>query len=568
MAQYNLKKHIENARSKRADLVVKNARVVNVFTEEIEEGDVGIADGLILGIGSYDAEQVMDANGAYLCPGLIDAHLHIESSMAHPSRFCDAVLEKGTTTLICDPHEMANVCGARGIRYMLRETEDSPLNAYFMIPSCVPCTSFETSGAKLYARDMEEFLSHPRVLGLGEVMDSHAVLNCEDTMLEKLALFEGGCMDGHAPLLTGDALNAYISAGPRTDHECAEYWEVKEKMGKGMYILLRVGSACRGMDGIFRQIAAENLPTRRLCFCTDDKHLEDIRAEGHVNYILRRAVRNGINPVHAVQMATINSAEAHRLRRIGAISPGYRADLVLFDNLKDFNTIAVITNGKQFVRGKERNLQRTDGIYDSVRLAPRKADCLYLRVHGKMPVINAVDNELLTNLTMEEVPSQNGFFTAANGLLKLALLERHHASGRIALGIMRGFRLKNGAVASTVGHDSHNLVVAGDNDADMLKAIELLEECGGGFVVVSNGVALAKLPLPIAGLMSDLPLQEIVERQQQLLDALRGIGSWSGESDPLVWLSFISLPVLPNVRLTDMGVFDVSKMEFINKEGA
>jgi len=568
LAQYNLKKHIENARDKKAELVIKNARVVNVFTEEIEEGDVGIADGLILGIGDYDAARVIDAKGAYLCPGLIDAHLHIESSVAHPSRFCDAVLEKGTTTLICDPHEMANVCGARGIRYMLRETEDVPLNAYFMIPSCVPCTSFETSGFKLYARDMEEFLSHPRVLGLGEVMDSVAVVNCEETMLEKLALFEGGCMDGHAPLLGGDRLNAYVTAGPRTDHECGEYWEIKEKLGKGMYILLRLGSVCRGMDGIFRRIAEEKLPTRRLCFCTDDKHMEDIRVEGHMNYILRRAVSNGIDPIHAVQMATINSAEAHRLERIGAVSPGYKADLVLFDNLKDFNVLSVIVGGKPFVRGAEHSLQRMEGIYDSVRLAPRAPDCLQLRVNGKTPVLNAVDNELLTHLTMEEVPSKDGLFTPTGDLLKLALLERHHASGRIGLGIMRGFRIHNGAVASTVGHDSHNLVVAGDNDADMLKAVDLLEECGGGYVVVSGGVALAKLPLPIAGLMSDLSLNEMEERLRQLLDALRGIGEWSGESDPFIWLSFISLPVLPNVRLTDLGVFDVTKMQFVGKGDA
>ena len=562
MDKTRLRDAILHTVEKNAALVIKNANVVNVFTEEITRGDVAIQNGIILGVGSYKGETEIDAEGAFLCPGLIDGHVHIESSMAHPSRFADCVLQQGTTTLIADPHEIANVCGVEGIRYMLDQTEWLPLNVYLMIPSCVPATRFETSGAKLVARDMEQFLSHPRVLGLGEVMDAPAVTSGDGEMLDKLQLFAGRPIDGHAPLLLGDALNAYCVAGPQTDHECAHFEEVKEKLAAGMFIHLRLGSACRGVEEIMRSIAQSGLPTNRMLFCTDDKHLENIREEGHINYILRRAVANGIPAMQAVQMGTINAARTYGLSRVGAIAPGYRADLVLFDNLTDFNAKLVITGGKVFTREEDKHIRPDPVIYNSVHLAARKPDCLDLPVSGDMPIINAVHNELLTVLTRETVASRDGLFAPGGGLLKLAVLERHHNSGRVGLGIMRGFQLKDGAVATTVGHDSHNLVVAGDNDADMLLAIDLLVECGGGYVVVSRGEMLARLPLPVAGLMSDAPLDTIIEAQQALLDALRSIGSFKG-SDPFIWLSFVALPVIPEVRLTDMGVFDVMKMEFI-----
>ncbi|MCL2695336.1 MAG: adenine deaminase [Clostridiales bacterium] len=562
MDKTRLRDAILNAKERNAALVIKNANIVNVFTEEIVFGDVAIRNGMILGVGSYSGKEEIDAEGAFLCPGLIDGHVHIESSMAHPSRFADCILQQGTTSIIADPHEIANVCGADGIQYMLDQSEWLPLNVYMMIPSCVPCTSFETSGAKLVAKDMEQFLSHPRVLGLGEVMDSFAVTSGDGEMLDKLQLFADRPIDGHIPLLSGDLLNAYCMAGPQTDHECCNFDEVKEKLGDGIHIHLRLGSACRGVEEIMRQIADSKLPTRRMLFCTDDKHLENIREEGHINYILRRAVANGIPAMQAVQMATINAAETYRLPRVGAIAPGYRADLVLFDNLTDFNAKLVVAGGKVFAREKDKLIKPDPVIYNSVHLAPRKPDCLCLRVTGDMPIINAVQDELLTTLSIEPVQSRDGLFVPDGGLLKLAVLERHHDSGHIGLGIMRGFTLKDGAVATTVGHDSHNLVVAGDNDADMLRAIDLLEECGGGFVIVSRGETLARLPLPVAGLMSDAPLDDIIAAQQNLLTSLRSIGDWQG-SDPFIWLSFVALPVLPDVRLTDMGVFDVRKMEFM-----
>lgn len=559
-----LRASIRNAASRNAAFVIKNANIVNVFTGEIQHGDVAMRDGIILGIGTYSGREEFDAEGRYLCPGLIDSHVHIESSMAHPSRFASLILQQGTTAIIADPHEIANVCGTDGIQYMLDQTEWLPLSVFMMLPSCVPCTAFETSGAKLTAKDMEEFLEHPRVLGLGEVMDYVAAVSGDGEMLDKLELFHGRPIDGHAPKLSGDALNAYCVAGPRTDHECSSYEEVLEKLRKGMRIHLRLGSACRGIETIFRQIADNGLPTRRMQFCTDDKHLENIRDEGHINYILRCAVANGIDPIEAVQMGTINAAEAYGLIGYGAVAPGYRADLVLFDNLTDFRPQLVVTGGQVFRPEADLPVKPDPKIYNSVHLAPRKPDVLRLPVEGPMPIIQTVDGELLTRLVWEEVPVRDGAFCAGNGLVKLAVLERHHASSRVGLGILRGLPLRAGAMATTVGHDSHNMIVAGDNDADMLIAIDALEECGGGYVVVSEGRVLAKLALPVAGLMSDAPLEEILRHQQALLHAAAQLGI-SNTSDPFITLSFVALPVIPDVRLTDMGMFDVTNMQFINR---
>jgi adenine deaminase len=329
-----------------------------------------------------------------------------------------------------------------------------------------------------------------------------------------------------------------------------------------MRLHIRLGSACRGVEELMRKVAENHLPTRRMLFCTDDKHLGDIEREGHINYILRRAVANGIPPIEAVQMATINAAETYGLQRYGAIAPGYRADMVLFDNLTDFNALMVFTNGIRFEPHPDTLLKRDPRIYNSVHLAPRKPGILDLPVHTEMPVINLVPGELLTNLTFETVPEKEGKFAPTPELLKAAVFERHMSSGRVGVGILKGMRLENGAIASTVGHDSHNLIVVGDNDGDMLSAVDALEASSGGFVVVSQGKVLAQLPMPIAGLMSDLPLQEIITRQEALLTAFRSIGEYA-DGDPFVTLSFIALPVIPHVRITDMGVFHVTKMQFI-----
>ncbi|MEG2217430.1 MAG: adenine deaminase [Clostridia bacterium] len=564
MQKSRLRAAILNAADRNAALVIKNAKIVNVFTEEIIEGDVAIRDGIIIGVGSYSGKVEIDAKGGYLTPGLFDGHVHIESSMAHPSRFANVILEKGTTTIIADPHEIANVCGADGIQYMLDQTEWLPLSVFVMCPSCVPCTAFETSGAKLTARDLEAFMNHPRILGLGEVMDYIATVEGDGEMLDKLHLFRHYPIDGHAPGLSGDALNAYCVAGPHTDHECTTYDEVIEKLRKGLHVHLRLGSASRAIEDIMKKIAENKIPTRRMMFCTDDKHLENIRDEGHINYILRRAVANGINPIQAVQMATINTANTYGLRHYGAIAPAYRADIVIFDNLTDFNPQIVITDGKIFEPSMDAHLKPDPKIYNSVHLAPRKPDALRLPVSGQMPIIRQLPKELTTVLDVGEVPNQNGCFVARDGLLKLAVLERHHASGRVGVGIYRGFSLKDGAIATTVGHDSHNLIVCGDNDTDMYKAIDTLEECGGGYAVVHNGEVLAKLALPVAGLMSDAPMETILKHQRELLHAAATLGVQS-ESDPFITLSFLALPVIPAARLTDMGLFNVTTMQFYNK---
>lgn len=564
MQKSRLRAAILNAANRNAALVIKNAKIVNVFTEEIIEGDVAMRDGIIIGVGEYSGRVEIDAKGGYLCPGLMDGHVHIESSMAHPSRFANVILEKGTTSIIADPHEIANVCGSDGIQYMLDQTEWLPLSVFIMVPSCVPATAFETSGAKLTARDLEPFISHPRVLGLGEVMDYVATVEGEGEMLDKLHLFRHHPIDGHAPTLSGDALNAYCVAGPQTDHECITYEEVLEKLRKGLRIHLRLGSANRNVEEIMKKIAENNLPTRRMSFCTDDKHLADIREEGHINYIVRRAVANGIAPIKAIQMATINTADAYGIRHYGAVAPGYRADLVLFDNLTDFNPQFVITDGKVFEPSVDTHIKPDPKIYNSVHLAPRKPDVLKMPISGKANIIRLIPKELVTALDVEEVYTENGLFVPRDGLLKLAVLERHHASGRVGLGILRGFDIKNGAIATTVGHDSHNLVVVGDNDEDMLLAVNALEECGGGYVVVSGGEVLAKLVLSVAGLMSDAPLEVILKHQRELLLAAEHLGIHT-ESDPFITLSFIALPVIPDVRLTDMGLFNVRTMEFFNK---
>ena len=562
MEKSRLRAAILNAASRNAALVVKNAKIVNVFTEEIIEGDVAVRDGIILGIGSYSGKQEIDAKGAYLCPGLIDGHVHIESSMAHPARFANTILEKGTTSIIADPHEIANVCGTDGIQYMLDQTEWLPLSVFFMLPSCVPCTAFETSGAKITAKDMEQFFDHPRVIGLGEVMDYYATVTGDGEMLDKLELFKNRPIDGHAPLLSGDNLNAYCVAGPHTDHECSNYEEVLEKLRSGMRIHLRLGSATRGIEEIMRKVAENNLPTRRMMFCTDDKHLENIREEGHINYILRRAVANGISPMNAIQMGTINVANTYALKNYGAIAPGYRADMVLFDNLTDFNPLTVISGGNVFEHNSDDIILRPDPkIYNSVHLAPRRPDMLNLPVGDATTVINLVDNEIMTKATREKVPSKDGLFVPKDGLVKLAVVERHHASGRVGVGVLRGLPIKNGAIATTVGHDSHNLIVAGDNDADMFAAIDALEACGGGYIVVSDQKILARLTLPVAGLMSDAPTAVILSKQQKLLAAAEELGVKSG-TDPFITLSFVALPVIPEIRLTDMGLFDVVHMKF------
>lgn len=546
-------------------LVIKNANVVNVFTDEIVRADVAVYEDVIIGVGSYSGENEIDAGGAYLSPGFIDAHVHIESSMVIPSSFMKVIMPHGTTTVIADPHEIANVAGAAGIRAMYKLTDELPLRVLFMLPSCVPATPFEHSGAKLVAEDMEQFMHKSRILGLGEVMDANSVINCSQEMLDKLRLFDKRPIDGHAPMLEGMGLNAYRVAGAFSDHECSTYEEVKQKLATGMNILLRIGSAANNMDGVLRRIAEEKLPTRNMMFCTDDKHIEDIRREGHINANARMAVAAGIDPIDAIKMASYNAARAYGIRGVGAIAPGYKADMVLLEDLKDFKVKQVISRFGRPYTGEEQipSPILPPQVFNSVRLPEISKYDLALRCHVSAPVIKMIPHQLVTELVYRDVErDENGCFIPSEGMVKLAVIERHHATGSMAVGILEGLGIKHGAVASTVAHDSHNLVVAGDNDEDMLMAIESLRECGGGYSVVSRGVVLARLPLPIAGLMTAAPVNDVLEIQQALLDALYSLGA-KRDSDPLIALSFMALPVIPAVKLTDEGLFDAVNFKFI-----
>lgn len=546
-------------------LVIKNANVVNVFTDEIVRADVAVYEDVIIGVGSYSGENEIDAGGAYLAPGFIDAHVHIESSMVIPSSFMKVIMPHGTTTVIADPHEIANVAGAAGIRAMYKLTDELPLRVLFMLPSCVPATPFEHSGAKLVAEDMEQFMHKSRILGLGEVMDANSVINCSQEMLDKLRLFDKRPIDGHAPMLEGMGLNAYRVAGAFSDHECSTYEEVKQKLATGMNILLRIGSAANNMDGVLRRIAEEKLPTRNMMFCTDDKHIEDIRREGHINANARMAVAAGIDPIDAIKMASYNAARAYGIRGVGAIAPGYKADMVLLEDLKDFKVKQVISRFGRPYTGEEQipSPILPPQVFNSVRLPEISKYDLALRCHVSAPVIKMIPHQLVTELVYRDVErDENGCFIPSEGMVKLAVIERHHATGSMAVGILEGLGIKHGAVASTVAHDSHNLVVAGDNDEDMLMAIESLRDCGGGYSVVSRGVVLARLSLPIAGLMTAAPVNDVLEIQQALLDALYSLGA-KRDSDPLIALSFMALPVIPAVKLTDEGLFDAVNFKFI-----
>ncbi len=557
----DLKETVRAAAGEKPTLVLKNARVVNVFTNEIVNADVALNRDMIIGIGRYSALNEVDLKGRYLCPGFVDAHVHIESSMATPDVFAQAVLPHGTTLVIADPHEIANVCGQKGIRFMLSASEKSLLNVFFMLPSCVPATRFEHNGYTLDAADFKPFMQNERILGLGEVMDCPSVIGGNASMFKKLELFQNRPIDGHAPLLTGSALAAYCAGGPMTDHESTSFEEILEKMRLGLKILLRVGSAANDMQDIFREIAQSGLPTENMMFCTDDKHVEDIGRTGHINSIAKMAVAAGIDPVSAVKMATINPCRTYGIRRRGAVAPGYFADLAVFEDLKDFRVVKVYAAGQDISEAPPAApVKIPEDIKNSVHTAALPEHPFTLKTKDPMPVIEMPPGQLLTKLSFETVPSEGGCFLPGAGYVKLAVIERHHARGSIGIGVLKNFGLKNGAVASTVAHDSHNLIVAGADDGDMLLAVRTLRDCGGGYAVVNGGKVLALLELPIAGLMTDAPMHETLRKQKELLSAAYCLGM---TSDPFIRLSFLALPAIPEVRVTDMGVLDVVQGKFI-----
>lgn len=549
------------------DIVLKNAYVVNVYSGDITVNDVAIKDDVIAGVGDYDGECNIDVSGKYVLPGFINAHCHVESSMVTPYDYCNAELRWGTTTIITDPHEIVNVAGHDGIKYVLDQADIAPVNYYVQMPSCVPATSFEHSGAIMNAEDLAVYKDNKHVLGLGEMMNYVGVNCCDREVLDKIDMFSDTVIDGHAPGLSKHALNSYVAAGIHTEHECTTYEEALEKLRLGLAILVREGSASKNLEAIITGVVRNNTDTFNMAFATDDKHIYDIYKEGTIRHSIVKSVALGLDPVQAVKMATINAARIYGLEKKGAVVPGYMADIVVVDDLKDFNVSMVYKSGNLVcesgkMTGGERKISKKpqDSIMNSVNIKPVSADSLKVEVKDVYPVINMIPGQIVTErllLKKEEVSR----YLEEGKLLKIAVIERHHATGNIGTGYIMGYGLKHGAVATTVAHDSHNLIVVGDNDEDMLKTIEEIVRINGGYAICSEG-RLKSLPLRICGLMSEEQPDVFHDNLKEMIYTARKMGV-NPSVDPFITLSFMALPVIPSLRLTDMGMFDVDKWRFI-----
>ncbi len=549
-----------------ADLLLRNARIVNTLTGAVERGDVLVVGDRIAAVGSYDsAQEVIDLGGAYVLPGLIEGHTHIESSMLHPARYAEAVAPHGALTIVTDLHEIANVCGVEGIEFCLRWSEALPLDMRFMAPSCVPATTLETSGAVITAALIRELLTRPDVIGLGEVMDYPGVLAGNDDVLEKIEAAAGKPIDGHAPGLRGRDLSAYIAAGIMSDHECTTLEEASEKLRRGMHIMIREGSSEKNLETLMPLAAGEAY--QQCMFVVDDRSAADLFLEGDVDHIVRRAIALGFDPVRAVQLATINPARYFRLYDRGAIAPGWRADLVTVNDLKAFVVDRVFHRGRQVARaGKPLfSFPSTKAeLTDTVRLAPLSHEQLRIaRSETEFPVVGLVPGQIVTRKWSLTPGTSGDEFVSdpQQDILKLVVAERHHATGRVGKGFVTGFGLTHGALASSVAHDSHNLVCVGVADNDILGALAALERMQGGLVVFANGEVKASLPLPIAGLLSPAPIQDVIAAQCHLEEAAKSLGTQPPA--PFALLSFLALPVIPELRVTDLGVVDVREFRVI-----
>ncbi|HPF88389.1 MAG TPA: adenine deaminase [Candidatus Limiplasma sp.] len=561
-----IKKHMElepliqtAAGRREPDLVFKNAQVINNFTQEVLRADVAVCGDMIAGVGQYSAKHEIDCTKLYLCPGFLDAHCHIESSMTIPAEFSRAVLPSGTTAVIADPHEIVNVCGAKGLQYMLDAAEQAICDIFYMLPSCVPATAFETSGTVFTPEDMKPFLGHPRVLGLAEVMSFPDVVAADPAMMEKIKLFAGYMIDGHAPGLSGNALQAYAAAGIATDHEATTFDEVLEKARAGLAVLIREGSAAHNLQAIVEGIVKNHIPTRRFLFCTDDKHLDDIRRDGHIVHNIRMAIRLGIPPIEAISMATLNTAEYYGLRNRGAIAAGRLADIVLVSDLQAMQVEAVYKGGlpaDTLLTQPTADVPVPSDILHSVLLKPVTKCDLALGVSNLTDAIEMIPSQILTNHLREEVPVENGYFQPNDVYAKLCVLERHGKNGNVAIAPLKGYGIQGGAVATSVAHDSHNIIAAGDNDADITLAINHIRDIGGGYTVVQSGQVIGSLPLQAAGLMSTAPHAEVERSTQLILEKAKALHIAEG-IDPFISLSFMALPVIPTLRLTDQGLIDL-----------
>ncbi|NLY31268.1 MAG: adenine deaminase [Firmicutes bacterium] len=540
-----------------ADLVFKNGRVVDVFSGKLVEADVAVGQGIILGMGSYQGNEEIDLEGAILSPGFIDGHCHVESSMLAVGEFARCLAALGTTTVFADPHEIANVAGLDGIRYLLAEGSRYPWNFFLMLPSCVPASPWETAGAVLEARDLGKIKDAPGVFGLGEVMNCPGVIQGDANLWQKLKLFSERFIDGHAPGVTGKELNAYLQGGIRADHEVTTPQEALEKVSAGMYVMIREGSAARNLSALLPAVDEKNF--NRFFFATDDRHPGDLIARGHINWMLREATRLGVDPIDAIRLATINTATAMGVHNIGAIAPGRRADLLVLEDLVEFKPIQVYKDGKLVAKdGKalfafqaEKPLPKR--IAHSVHIKGLSREKFILPPANAYRVIQLIPDQIIT--VEGKASAQQVADLAANDLALLAVVERHHGSGRVGLGLIQGLGLTKGAIAASISHDSHHIIVAGLNPEDILTAVEAIAQMQGGLVVVNQGETLASLPLPIAGLMSAEPVETVASRMESLEAAAQELGV-TGDS-PFMTLSFMALPVIPALKLTDKGLVNV-----------
>ncbi len=552
-----------------ADLILANARVVNVFTGEIEPGNVAICGESIAGVGNYhQARQVLDLRGRYLAPGLINGHTHLESSMLDIGQYARAVVPQGTLTVVTDLHELANVCGLEGIRYVMDSARRLPLELFLMAPSCVPATSLETSGADLEPETLRQVLRWKRVIGLGEVMNFPGVLGADATVLDKINLARGKVVDGHAPGVTGKNLTAYIAAGIYSDHESVSLDEAREKLRQGMYLMIREGSSEKNLDALLPLVTDRTY--KRCLFVVDDRSCVDLLRDGDIDAVVRKAIRGGLDPVRAIQMATINVAECFRLARLGAVAPGYTADLIIIGELSSLQIDMVFHQGRLVAREGEPLFPlyqpRGEGLTNTVNIKPFDREALRLLASGETePVIEIVPGQIITRKRTEKVKVLDGVVIPDIGrdILKMVVVERHKATGNIGLGLVTGFGLKRGAVASSIAHDSHNVIAVGTNDEDIFIAVKEIGKLQGGLVVV-NGKVLASLALPIAGLLSDEPLEVVVDKLERLEQIAKDLGTTL--PSPFATLSFLALPVIPELRLTDLGLVDVNEFKLIKQK--
>ncbi|MDO5028089.1 MAG: adenine deaminase [Bacillota bacterium] len=562
----NLKNKITKARGlEKPDLVFKNVKVIDVFSSQIIPCDLALDKGQILGFGSYAGKEEVDLGGRYICPTLIDSHIHIESSMLSPSQLAKILLANGVGTIIADPHEIGNVLGLRGIDYILSASEGLPLDVRLMLPSCVPCTPFENSGARLSYQDLEKYKNKDRVLGLGEMMDYVGLLNEDEEILKKICSFSDRIIDGHSPGLMDQDLNAYVLAGIKTDHESSSIEEMNQRLARGMYLLIRQGTAAQNAEVLSKNVNKDNVA--RCLFCTDDKHPADLEAKGSINENIKIAIRNGVDPIDAIKMATINPALCYGLKNKGALAPGYEGSFIVLEGLEDFKISDVYIRGQRyFGQGKLlidiKESQPID-LIESVKIYPFKEEDFQIPLRStKARVIGVNKGDLITDKLIEEVPVVGAKFLAQGPYLKLAVIERHKGLKSMGLGIIKNLGIKAGAIGSTIAHDSHNLIIVGANDRDMYLAMKEIERIQGGLVLVKDGKVLASLALEIGGIMSNKSLHELRTSLDHILKLIKT--DLGGQVDPLLTLAFMALPVIPHLKLTDKGLFDVDIFDFVD----